>query len=57
MALGLNPFKWPGNVTRLANNLDIIGSIVIKIDNYSSIKMIKNKFRKITKILEKEFKI
>ena len=45
----LNLFKWKGNTTSLANNLDIIDSIVLKFHSHPSIKTIKNKFRKITK--------
>ena len=45
----LNLFKWPGNVKSLPNNRGIIGSIVLKFHNHLSVKMIKNKFRKITK--------
>ena len=46
----LNLFKWPGNITNLANNVDIIDSIVLTFFNHPSIKMIKNKFRKITRL-------
>ena len=46
----LNLFKWPGNITNLANNVDIIDSIVLTFCNHPSIKMIKNKFRKITRL-------
>ena len=45
----LNPFKWPRNVKSLANNSDIIDSIVLKFNDHRSIKMIKNKFTKIAK--------
>ena len=34
----LNLLKWPGNVTTLANSLDIIDTIVLKFHNQSSIK-------------------
>ena len=44
----LNPFKWTGNVASLVNNLDIIDSIVLNLYCHPRIKMIKNKFRKIT---------
>ena len=37
------------DATSLANNLDVIDSIVLKLHNHPRIKMIKNKFRKITK--------
>ena len=40
----LNHFEWPDNVTILANNLDIIYSIILKY--YPGIKVIKNKFQK-----------
>ena len=45
----LNLFKWPGNVRSLTNNCDVIDSIVLKFHNHPSIKMIKNKFRRIAK--------
>ena len=38
-----------GNVISLANNRDTIGNIVLKFHNHPSIKMIKNKVRKIAK--------
>ena len=45
----LNLFKWPGNFRSFANNCDATDSIVLKFHNQPSIKMIKNKFRKIAK--------
>ena len=52
----LNLFRWLGNVTSLAKNLDIIHSMVLKFHNHPSIKMIKNKFRRITKFSRKVIK-
>ena len=52
----LNLFKRLGNVTGLAKNLDIIHSMVLKFHNHPSIKIIKNKFRKITKFSRKAIK-
>ena len=45
----LNLFKWSGNVKGLANNRDITDNTVLKLYNHPSVKMIKNKFRKIVK--------
>ena len=41
----LNLFKWPGNVKRLANNIDITDSIVLKFTNHRSIKIIKTNWK------------
>lgn len=49
----LNLFKWPGNVTSLANDFDIIDCIVLKFDNHSSIKMVKKEFRRSVIFIEK----
>ena len=45
----LNLLKWPGHVRSLANYLDIIDSIIMKFHNHTRIKMIKKKFRKVSK--------
>ena len=45
----LDLFKWPGNVKSLANNRDIVDSIVLQFYNHSSIKTIKIKFWNIAK--------
>ena len=53
----LNIFKWLGNVKSLANNRDIIDSIVLKFHDHPSIKMIKNKFIKIAKFFFHQVKL
>ena len=40
---------YAGNVISLANNRDTICNIALKFHNHPSIKMIKNKVRKIAK--------
>ena len=54
--ISLNLFKWTGNVTSLANNFDIIDSIVLNLHCHCSIKAIKNKFRKTTNFLSYRFR-
>ena len=49
MAPSLNLFKWPGDVKSLANNCDIIDSIVLKFPDDPIIKIVKSKFTKIAK--------
>lgn len=48
-----NLFKWPGNVTSLANDFDIIDCIVLMFYNHSSIKMVKKEFRRSVIFIEK----
>ena len=48
-----NLFKWSGNVTSLANNIDTIVSIVLKFHNHPKIKMIKKNLERSLNFQEK----
>ena len=49
----LNLFKWSGNVTSLANNIDTTDSIVLKFHNHPRIKMIKTNLERSLNFQEK----
>ena len=53
IAPSLNLFKWSGNVTSLANNIDTIDSIVLKFHNHPRIKMIQKNLERSINFQEK----